>query len=102
MVKWLKLALKHGLPLPHAYDPATKAPSFRLLTAYTSFLLAMLSLVALHIWSEILTASAMSIAFFALNMVFYMLKKLESAKIDLDDKEISLNAEKTVDSPEEP
>lgn len=86
-----------GLPLPHAYDPALKQPSFRLLTAYSSFLLAIGSLIALHFNSEIFVASAMSIAFFALNMIFYMLKKLYSAKIDLDDKEISLNSEKEVD-----
>lgn len=89
----LKKAIDSGLPLPHAYDPAAKGPSFRLLTAYISFVVAVSSVVALHVWSSLLAATCTAIAFFGLNMIFYMLKKLTSAKIDLNDQELSLNAE---------
>ena len=82
-----------SLNLPHAYDPATKKPSFRLLTAYVSFALTIISLVLLHIWPNLLVATSMSMLFACLNMIFYMLKKLSRAKIDLDDKEISLDSE---------
>jgi hypothetical protein len=87
-----------GIKLPHAYDPALKQPSFRLLTAYSSFILAFSSIIALHFHPEVLAATGTAIAFFGLNMVFYMLKKLQNAKIDLDDKEISLSSEKEVDN----
>lgn len=87
----LKAVRESGLPLPLAYDASTKRPSFRLLTVYVSFLLAVGSLVGLHFHTEIVIASAMSMLFFALCMVFYMLRRLESAKIDLDDQEISIN-----------
>jgi hypothetical protein len=93
-----KRMVERGLALPHAYDPAQKKPSFRLLTAYISFLLSVCSLIALHFYSEMVIASAMSMLFFGICMVFYMLKKLDSARIDLDDQEISLNVEKEVDN----
>lgn len=84
--------LERGLPLPHAYDAAQKRPSFRLLAAYGSFLLTMGSLITLHFHPEMVIASAMSILFFAVCMIFYMLRRLDSARIDLDDKEFSLNS----------
>lgn len=86
-----------GLPLPHAYDPGSKKPSFRLLAAYSSFLLTCGSIIALHFNSEMIIASAMSVLFFAVCMVFYMLRRLDSAHIDFDDQEISINTEKSVD-----
>lgn len=88
--------------LPHAYDPVSKRPSFRLLAAYSSFLLALGSLIKLHSHPEYLIATCLCILFFALCMVFYMLKRLDSAKIDLDDQQISINSEKTVDNSIEP
>lgn len=98
--KWLKKAVNAGLPFPHAYDPVPKQPSFRLLTAYVSFLIATISVIALHFNAGLLVASGVSIAYFALNMVFYMLKKLTKAKIDLDDQQIDLESDDTEDSAE--
>ena len=93
----IRAAVESGLPLPHAYDPGRKKPSFRLLAAYMSFLLTCASIVALHFNSEMIIASAMSVLFFAVCMVFYMLRRLDSAHIDFDDKEISINTQNTVD-----
>ena len=84
---------KDGIAFPHAYDAADSKQSFRLLTAYISFLLACISLVLLHIWPVLLVPSCVTIGFFGLNMTFYMLKKLTSAKFDLNDQEISLNSD---------
>jgi hypothetical protein len=89
--------IEKGLPLPHAYDPVPKVPSFRLLAAYLSFLLALGSNIALHFFA-IETATWTAIVFFAICMVFYMLKRLTKASIDLDDKSVSLESdEKSVD-----
>lgn len=88
----LEFIKQKGLPLPLAYDSSTKRPSFRLLTVYGSYVLAVSSLISLHFKSEIIIASAMSILFFAVCMVFYMLRRLDSAKIDLNDQEISINS----------
>jgi hypothetical protein len=81
---------RKGIPLPHAADPVSGEASFRLLTAYLSFVLAFISIVALHIFSQVLVATGVAVAFFALNMVFYMLKRLTRAKFDLDDQSIDL------------
>lgn len=93
-------ALELGLKLPHAYDPVAKQASFRLLTAYISFLLACISIVALHVHEKLLTASLVSICFYALCMIFYMLKKLTGAKIDLDDRSVSLTNEESQEESE--
>ena len=89
----LKQLIERGLPLPHAYDPVPKEPSFRLLAAYVSFVIASISVITLHIWPQTSVATWTAIGYFTLCMVFYMLKKLTSAKIDLDDREISLSSE---------
>jgi len=85
--------VESGLKLPQAYDPATKEQSFRLLCAYISFLVATTSVVVLH-FVEVSTATWTAIGFYSLCMVFYMLKKLSKASIDLDDKSVSLESEK--------
>lgn len=87
-----KLAIDAGLPLPHAYDPVPKEPSFRLLCAYISFVVATVSVVALH-FAPVSIATWTAIGFYALCMLFYMLKKLSKAKIDLDDRSIELDSE---------
>jgi hypothetical protein len=95
----LKNAIENGIPFPHAYDPVPKKPSFRLLCAYTSFLVATASVVALH-FVPVETATWTAIGFYGLCMVFYMLKRLTSAKIDLDDRSLELSdnsAQKTID-----
>lgn len=87
--KLLASACNPGLKLPHAYDTATKQSSFRLLCAYLSFILAAGSVVALH-FTDVSTATWTAIGFYALCMVFYMLKRLTKASIDLDDRTVSL------------
>jgi hypothetical protein len=81
-----------GLQAPHIYDHASQQPSFRLLCAYVTFLLAVCSVVALHFF-EVSIATWTAIGLYSLSMVFYMLKRLVKAKIDLDDKSIELESE---------
>lgn len=88
----LTKAIEAGLPLPHAYDPATKLPSFRLLVAYTLFLAVVVSLVWLHVRESALVAFSGAAVVWALGMVFYMLKDLTKAKIDLDDRSVDLES----------
>lgn len=74
-------------PLPQAKDLATNEPSFRLWAVWWSFHTALASVIALHFWA-VSAATWTSIAFYGLTMVFYMLKKLTKAKIDLDDQSL--------------
>jgi hypothetical protein len=90
MWKKIREALPVVWPLLQAKDLATGEVSFRLWCAWWSFHLALLSVIALHFF-PVSTASWTAIGFYALSMVFYMLKKLTSAKIDLDDRSVELN-----------
>ena len=96
---WLSNGLKTGFKVPQAQDIQAKEASFRLWCASISFHLALCSIMALHFW-DISKATWTAIVFFALCMVFYMLKKLTKAKIDLDDGEFELSddSEKKVDT----
>lgn len=79
-------------PLPQARDLATGEVSFRMWCAWWTFHLALASVVALHFFS-VETATWTAIGLYGLSMVFYMLKKLTNAKIDLDDRSIELSDE---------
>lgn len=81
-----------GIPLPQAYDPVSKEASFRLLCAYISFVTAFVSVVCLHFF-HVEIATFTSIGFFTLCMVFYMLKKLSKASVDLDKRSINLESD---------
>ena len=95
MKNWFLQSLKIGFKMPLVWDEAEKKASFRLSAAYFSFLLACLSLVALHFFDSLLAASWTTIAFYAIATTFYMLKKLNKAKIDLDDKSLEFDASDT-------
>lgn len=85
---------KTGLKLPLIYDHTTGAASFRLFCAYISFITALGSVVALH-WFQVEIATWTAIGLYSLSMVFYMLKRLSKASIDLDDKSIALESAET-------
>lgn len=87
---WHKL-LNQGIKFPHAHEPAPPQ-SFRLFCAYVSFITAWLSVIVLH-FKPVEVACWTAIGFFAICMVFYMLKKLTKASIDLDDKSIALEGD---------
>ncbi len=82
-----------GLKVPHAYDAATKLPSARLLWAYVAFVLATISVIALHARPQLLIATWTSIAFFVICTALFMLKNLHSFKADLDDQSVELTSE---------
>lgn len=82
-------AVAKGMPVLMAWDAQTKQLSFRLWCAWVAFHAALLSVIALHFW-PVEVATWTTIGFYVVTMVFYMLKTLTKAKIDLDDKSIEL------------
>lgn len=88
----IKKALAAGVPVWQAWDAQTKQQSFRLWCAWSTFHLALCSVIALHFWA-VEAATWTAIGFFGLCMVFYMLKSLSKAKVDLDDRSIELDSE---------
>lgn len=80
-----------GAKLPFLHDPTTDKPSITLGLLYLTSVVMIGSLLVLHIKSELLTATLTSIMVWILAYVMYRLRKLDSFRLDLDDKEIQLN-----------
>lgn len=90
----IKKSCTNGIYFPFAHDPVTKTPSVTLLFPYITFVLALASVVALHFKQTLLIPSLVSILFWVISVVFYMIRTLQKAKIDLDDQSIELEGEK--------
>ena len=82
MLEKLKASLDEGIHFPYAFDPVTKLPSITLLFPYVTFVLAVISLVALHFKPELLTATLTSIAFWGIAVVFYRMRKIDKLKFN--------------------
>lgn len=96
--KFFKFASEQGLRLPFAYDPVFRKPSVTLFFAYVAFTVAFFSLVFLHFYHDLLTATAMSFLFAFIMIVFYLIKSINKAKIDLNDQQIELESGEKNDS----
>lgn len=80
----------HGFNLPGAYDNNIEKASVSLLFAHISFYIACGSILTL-MYKDIILGTMAAITFAALYFVFYMLRKLNKAKIDLDDRSFDLS-----------
>lgn len=93
-LKYLYIAAcELGLKVPFAFDAKTKEPSFVLLCAYTTFLLTLVSVIALHFNLSLTIATITSMTFWVIAMIFYRIGNLSKAKFDLDDKSVDLEGE---------
>lgn len=87
--KWSTL----GIKVPYIHDPVSREPSVTLMFPYITFVVSMISLVLLHIWPSILVATGASIMFWAISVVFYLLRKLHKSKINISKGIIELEKE---------
>jgi hypothetical protein len=87
--RFFEYAAAHGLNLPAAYDKDKDGPSMSLFFAYLAFFCTLILIVTLSIQNIELGVLA-SIIYSTLQTVFYLLRRLSKAKIDLDDKAIEL------------
>lgn len=91
--EFFKMASEQGLRLPFAFDSVSGKPSVTLLFAYITFVLALTSTILLHVTDKVFTATVTSIMFFVISTIFYLLRRLTKAKLDLDDRSIELDGE---------
>lgn len=91
MFDWKRWS-EEGIRVPFAFDGVTKLPSVTLFFMYIANLLAILSLIYLHIRSDAFIATCMTVLYAVINTVLYLMRKLQSAKFDLDDKSFELEA----------
>lgn len=90
----LKTFFRIGEPkpffFPFAQDPVSEKPSVTLLFAYVSYAIAVGSLIALHFYDRLLAATGMSFLLLCLMVIFYLIRKLQKAKIDLKNESLDL------------
>jgi hypothetical protein len=91
--KALEFSSKNGIYLPMAYDNDRKKPSVTLLAFYLAMVVSVCSVIALHFSDGLWVATSASLLLFSMTFMFYRLRKLTSAKIDLDDKSIEFSSE---------
>lgn len=84
-------ASTEGLYLPVAQDAGK--PSVTLFFMYLSNLVAIVSLILLHVKGDPFTATSTTAIYAIIQTVLYMLRRLQKAKFDLDDKSIELEGE---------
>ena len=82
-----------GIHWPYLFDPTTNQPSITLGLLYITSLLMIGSLIGLHIKDDLLTATLTSIMVWILAYVMYRLRKLDSFKINLEEKSIELDGD---------
>lgn len=83
-----------GMKWPFVHDPVKNKPSITLLFFYVAFFITALSVgvssLMLLISGQYLSATFVPVLLFCLTFVFYRLRRLDSFKLDLDDKSIEL------------
>lgn len=84
-----EFSAKSGLNLPTAFDADKQGPSVSLLFANISFYLAICTIIYLTT-KDTFAGTMAAMAFAALYFIFYMLRKLNKAKLDLDDRSVEL------------
>jgi hypothetical protein len=94
MIKYLSDKLeqwsKVGIKAPFFHDPTTDKPSITLMFPYVSFTLLIISSIALHFFPSLIIASLFMAMIWIASTVFYMIRKINKAKIDFDDKQLEL------------
>ena len=93
MTKWWTKISTKGLHLPFMHDSVSGKPSVTLLFCYITFVLALVSVILLHIKASMFLATSTSLFFWIVSVVFYRLRKLDKFKMDLDNKTIELEGE---------
>ena len=90
LAKWRNWAV-NGVYVPFIYDQSTKGPSMTLAFSYITFVLSILSIIALHFKVELFVATTTTLVFWLIATILYMIRKITKAKFDLDDKSFELD-----------
>lgn len=85
----LKHIFNKGIKLPMAYDFVTKLPSVTLLFPYIAFIVLTYAEILL-IQKDPMEGSLVALGVWFLATVLYMIRKLNKARFDLDDKSFEL------------
>lgn len=95
-------ANKIGLNVPLAHDSTKGQPSVTLFFMYLANVMAIFSLIYLHLRADAFVANCMTLLYAVISTVLYMMRKLQSAKFDLDDKSFELESDDNQDGDKKP
>lgn len=84
---------EEGILVPLAKDAANGKPSVTLLGVYVALLLSAGSLVGLHFFKEIETATITCLGFYTLASVLYLLRNLQKAKFSVKEQALELDSD---------
>ena len=101
MKKLWKKWSEEGLRWPYLHDPVSKKPSVTLLFPYITFVMTMISVILLHLNPAMIMATTMSMVFWLISTVVYLLRKLSKAKFDLDSRSFELESDTQANKPKE-
>lgn len=82
-----------GMHMPVMFDASTGKASATLFFMYIANLLALCSIIWLHFNGEAFTATCMAAIYSIVWTVLYMMRRIQKAKFDLDDRSIDLEGE---------
>lgn len=77
-----------GMHVPYFRDPTTGIPSLTTIFPYISFILSVISIIALHFKPNLILATYTTLGFWAASVIFYKLRGIGRAKVNLNDKSI--------------
>lgn len=79
-----------GTNVPYFKDPATGKPSLSTVFPYVTFVMAVISVVALHFRPSLFVATGTTLMFWSVSVIFYKFRGFSKAKVDLDDKSLEV------------
>ncbi len=91
-VTWLEENRDYGFSFWYAYDPISQQASITLFMAYVSFIMSIISLIALHFSSGLVVATGMSFLLTFVMVIFYLIRSLNKAEINIKEKTLKLES----------
>ena len=83
-----EFSASHGLNLPSAYDKDKDGPSITLFFSHISFCLTLCTIIYLFFKPDVITPVASATTLFVICIILYRMRKIDSFKVDLDDREL--------------
>lgn len=82
-----------GMHMPVMYDSSRKEASATLFFMYIANLVAICSVLWLHTKGDPLTATLTATIYSVVWTILYMMRRIQKAKVDLDDRSVDLEAD---------
>lgn len=88
--KIIDFFFKDNIKLPLLLDTSTNKNTLTGLFAYVAFILACLSVIAYHFRANLFVPCTVTISFWLIAVILYMIRHLNKAKIDLEHRTLDL------------